>query len=32
MGEVENDVTFDHKLYTAADPESFGGGGGVMLN
>ena len=26
MGEVENDVTFDHTLYTEADPESFGGG------
>ena len=22
---VENDVTFDHTLYTGADPESFGG-------
>ena len=22
---VENDVTFDHKLYTEAEPESFGG-------
>ena len=24
-GEVENDFTFDHTLYTEADPESFGG-------
>ena len=24
-GGVENDVTFDHTLYTGADPESFGG-------
>ena len=24
MGGVENDVTFDHTLYTGADPESFG--------
>ena len=24
-GGVENDITFDHKLYTGADPESFGG-------
>ena len=31
MGEVENDVTFDHRLYTGADPKSFGGGD-VMLN
>ena len=23
---VENDVTFDHTLYTGADPESFSGG------
>ena len=22
---VENDITFDHTLYTGADPESFGG-------
>ena len=25
MGGVENDVTFDHTLYTGADPESLGG-------
>ena len=31
MGGVENDVTFDHKLYTGADSESFGGGD-VILN
>ena len=31
MGGVENDVIFDHKLYTGADPKSFGGGD-VMLN
>ena len=31
MGRVENDVTFDHTLYTGADPESFGGGD-VILN
>ena len=31
MGEVENDVTLDHKVYIAADPKSFGGGD-VMLN
>ena len=24
-GEVENDITFDHTLYTGADPKSFGG-------
>ena len=24
-GEFENDITFDYKLYTGADPESFGG-------
>ena len=24
-GGVENDITFDHALYTGADPESFGG-------
>ena len=24
MGGVENDVAFDHTLYTKADPESFG--------
>ena len=29
---VENDVTFDHTLYTETDPESFGGGGDVTLN
>ena len=22
---VENDITFDHTMYTGADPESFGG-------
>ena len=22
---AENDITFDHTLYTGADPESFGG-------
>ena len=32
MGGVENDVTFDHTLYTGVDPESFGGGGGVILD
>ena len=26
-GGFENDITFDHKLYTGADRESFGGGG-----
>ena len=26
MGGVENDVTFDHTLYTGVDPENFGGG------
>ena len=31
MGQVENDVTFDHRLYTGADPERFGGRD-VMLN
>ena len=25
-GVFENDVTFDHTLYTEADPENFGGG------
>ena len=27
MGEggVEDDITFDHTLYTGADPQSFGG-------
>ena len=25
-GGGENDVTFDHTLYTGADPKSFGGG------
>ena len=30
-GEVENDITFDHTLYTEADPESFGEVG-VILN
>ena len=24
MGGVENNFTFDHALYTGADPESFG--------
>ena len=24
-GGVENEITFDHTLYTGADPESFGG-------
>ena len=24
-GGVENDITFDHTLYTGTDPESFGG-------
>ena len=24
-GGVENDITFDHTLYTEADPQSFGG-------
>ena len=24
-GRVESDITFDHTLYTGADPESFGG-------
>ena len=28
---VENDVIFDHRLYTGADSKSFGGGD-VMLN
>ena len=28
----ENDVTFDHTLYTGTDSESFGGGTGVILN
>ena len=28
---VENDVIFDHTLYTRTDAESFGGGG-VILN
>ena len=27
---VENDVTFDHTLYTGADPESFGGGDAIL--
>ena len=31
MGGVENDVTFDHTLYTEADPESFDVGD-VILN
>ena len=31
MGGVENDVTFDHRLYTGTDSKSFGGGN-VMLN
>ena len=31
MGGVENDVTFNHTLYTEADPERFGGGD-VILN
>ena len=31
MGRVENFVTFDHTLYTEADPESFGGRD-VILN
>ena len=30
-GRVENDVTFDHTLYTGADPESFDEGD-VILN
>ena len=30
MGGVENDVTFDHTLYTGVDPESFGGGGVIL--
>ena len=30
-GEVKNDITFDHTLYTKADPESFGGAD-VILN
>ena len=25
MGGFENDITFDHTLYTGADPERFGG-------
>ena len=25
MRGVENDITFDHALYTEADPQSFGG-------
>ena len=25
MGWFENDITFDHTLYTGAHPESFGG-------
>ena len=24
-GGFENDITFDHTLYTGADPQSFGG-------
>ena len=28
---VENNVVFDHRLYTGVDPKSFGGGN-VMLN
>ena len=32
MGVLKNDVTFDHTLYTGTDPESFGGGEGVILN
>ena len=31
MGGVENDVTFDHRQYTEADPKSIGGGD-VMSN
>ena len=31
MGGVDNDVTFDHTLYTEADPESLGGED-VILN
>ena len=31
MGGVENDITFDHTLYTGADPESFGGGSNFEL-
>ena len=23
MGKFENDITFDHTMYTGADPESF---------
>ena len=31
MGEgVENDITFDHTLYTGADPERFGGGDAIL--
>ena len=30
-GRVENDITFDHTLYTGADPKSFGGVD-VLLN
>ena len=26
MGGGENDVTFNHTVYTGADPKSFGGG------
>ena len=25
MGGVENDITFEHTLYTGADPKRFGG-------
>ena len=32
MGGVENDVTFDHTLYTGVDPKNFGGGRDVILN
>ena len=30
MWGVKNDVTIDHRLYTGADPESFGGGNVIL--
>ena len=32
MGGVENDITFDHTLYTGADPESVGGVDVILIS
>ena len=30
MGRIENDVTFDHRLYTGADLKRFGRGDAIL--